>query len=175
MPAFIRRFDQLMHAFCTAFAVLFGILTILVCIDIVARRLGFGSMPWLVEVVEYVMYGGTFLTAPWVLRQGEHVRVDLLLGSIPKAAAIRLQQFIDSLGLGISLVMFYYGSAVVIDAYRANFIQFKNLAVHEWVLMLPIPVGCAMLAMEFALRILRLRGAVEETQLPIEIPGSNAR
>ena len=127
-------------------------------------------MPWLVEVIEYVMYGGTFLTAAWVLRQGAHVRVDLVLTFLPKAVAVRLEQFIDSLGLAVSVVMLYFGAAAVTDAYRANFIQYKNLAVHDWILLLPIPLGCAMLAMEFILRVFRVRGTIEEAKFQFDLP-----
>ena len=168
--ALIRWFDVVMRAFCTLFAVVFGILTLLVCVDIVFRRFGIASMPWLVEVIEYVMYGGTFLAAPWVLRQGEHVRVDLVLTLVPKAVAVRLEQLVDGLGLTVSVVMLYFGAAAVTDAYRANFIQYKNLAVHDWILLLPIPVGCAMLAVEFILRIYRVRGTVEEPKFQFELP-----
>lgn len=168
----ISWFDALMRGFCTLFAVSFGILTLLVCVDIVTRRAGIASMPWLVEVIEYVMYAGTFLAAPWVLRQGEHVRVDLVLTSIAKDKAIRLQQIVDAIGLIISVIMFYYGAAVVIDAYKMNTIQFKNIAIHEWILMLPIAVGSALLAIEFCLRIFRLRGAVEQTKFDLEVPGA---
>jgi TRAP-type C4-dicarboxylate transport system permease small subunit len=168
----ISWFDALMRGFCTLFAVSFGILTLLVCVDIVTRRAGIASMSWLVEVIEYVMYAGTFLAAPWVLRQGEHVRVDLILTSIPKDAAIRLQQFVDALGLLISVIMVYYGAALVLDAYKTNSIQFKNIAVHEWILMLPIAIGSALLAIEFCLRLLRVRGAVEQTKFDLEVPGA---
>jgi TRAP-type C4-dicarboxylate transport system permease small subunit len=143
----------------------------MVCVDIVFRQFGIASMPWLVEVIEYLMYGGTFLAAPWVLRQGEHVRVDLVLSSVPKRVAVRLEQIVDALGFLVSIVMSYYGTALLIDAYRANFIQFKNLAVPEWILILPLPVGCAMLAIEFVLRFFRVRGDVEKTVIPIEVPG----
>src|SRR5262245_65617548 len=105
LQLFVRWFDAVMRAFCTLFAIVFGILTFLVCVDIVFRRFGIASMPWLVEVIEYTMYAGTFLAAPWVLRQGEHVRVDLVLTSLPKPAAIRLEQLVDSLGLAVSVVM----------------------------------------------------------------------
>jgi TRAP-type transport system small permease protein len=172
LSTLIPWFDALIDAFCTAFAVLFGILTLLVCVEIVSRRLGMGSMPWLVDLIEYTLYGGTFLAAPWVLRQGEHVRVDLVLLSLPKAAAVRLEQIIDSIGFAVSVVMCYFGTAVAFDSYRANIIQYKNLAVHDWVLLLPIPIGCAMLAIEFALRISGVRGAVKETHTPLKIPGA---
>lgn len=165
---FIRWFDALMSALCTAFAVLFGFFTLMICIDIVLRRIGVASMPWLVEVIEYVMYGGTFLAAPWVLRQGEHVRVDLVLSSISKTRAIRLEQIIDMIGFCICIVMAWFGAAVVVDSYAANIIQYKNLAVPDWLLMLPIPIGCALLTIEFALRFLRVRAGIEETKIPAE-------
>jgi TRAP-type C4-dicarboxylate transport system permease small subunit len=171
LPTFVRWFDALMSAFCSAFAIAFGFFTLMVCIDIVCRRFGIASMPWLVEVIEYVMYGGTFLAAPWVLRQGEHVRVDLVLSSVPKQVAIRLEQVVDALGFFVSTVMSFYGVALLVDAYRANFVQFKNLAVHEWILILPLAVGCAMLAVEFLLRFFRVRGDVEKTVIPLEVPG----
>ncbi|MGC1466790.1 MAG: TRAP transporter small permease [Pseudolabrys sp.] len=171
LETFLKWFDALMSAFCTVFAVAFGVFTLMVCIDIVSRHFGFGSMPWLVEVIEYVMYGGTFLAAPWVLRQGDHVRVDLVLSSVPKPVAIRLEQVVDALGFAVSAIMCFYAIELLVDAYRANFIEFKNLAVHEWVLMLPIPTGCAMLAVEFVLRFFRVRGDVEKTAIPLEVPG----
>jgi TRAP-type C4-dicarboxylate transport system permease small subunit len=171
VPTFIRWFDALMSAFCTAFAVTFGVFTLMVCVDIVCRRFGIASMPWLVEMIEYVMYGGTFLAAPWVLRQGEHVRVDLVLSSVPRLVAIRLEQIVDALGFFVSVVMSYYGVALLVDAYRSNFIQYKSLAVPEWILIAPLPLGCAMLAIEFVLRFFRVRGDVEKTVIPIEVPG----
>jgi TRAP-type C4-dicarboxylate transport system permease small subunit len=171
----IRWFDALMYAFCTAFAVLFGFFTLMICIDIVCRRFGIASMPWLVEIIEYVMYGGTFLAAPWVLRQGEHVRVDLVLSSISKKHAVLLERFIDALGFAVCAVIAYFGAAVVIDSYQAHFVQFKNLSVPDWILMLPIPIGCAMLTVEFALRFLRVREGVEETRIPIEVPGMGTK
>ena len=41
----ISWFDALMRGFCTLFAVSFGILTLLVCVDIVTRRAGIASIP----------------------------------------------------------------------------------------------------------------------------------
>ena len=63
--AFMRWFDALMCAFCSVSRSLFGFFTLMVCVDIVFESSA-ASMPWLVEVIEYLMYGGTFLAAPWV-------------------------------------------------------------------------------------------------------------
>ncbi len=66
-------------------------------------------------------------------------------------------------GFGISLVLLYYGSAVVSDAWRNNMVAYKTWYVPEWLLFLAIPVGAAMLAIEFALRFLRVQGVVRDT------------
>jgi len=162
----IGWFDALMNAFCSAFAIIFGVLTMLVCVNVVLRYFGIASMPWLVEIIEYSMYGGTFLAAPWVLRKGEHVRVDLILTTLPYKLTIRLEQAIDALGFGVSMMMCLYSIALLIDAYEANFIEFKILAVPEWLLILPMPIGCAMLSVEFLLRFFRVRSGVEKMAVP---------
>ena len=95
------------------------------------------------------------------MRQGSHVRVDLLLISLPKKAAQRLEQTTDVCGFFVSLVMAYYGSVVVLDAYRFKMQQFKSLVVPEWILLLPIVIGCTLLAIEFLLRTFRVEGVVD--------------
>lgn len=155
-------FEKLIGFFCTLFGLLLGAIIGLICLDVALRNLGLGSLPWLLELTEYVMYAGTFLAAPWVLRQGSHVRVDMLLVVVPKRAAIRIEQAVDACGLMISLVLLYYGSAVVADAWRNDMVQYKTWYVPEWLLYLAIPAGAVMLAAEFTLRILRVKGVARD-------------
>jgi TRAP-type C4-dicarboxylate transport system permease small subunit len=166
----LKTLDTITEFLCTLFGVALGIVIMLICVDIFIRNLGFGSLPWMVEVTEYVMYAGTFLAGPWVLRQGSHVRVDLLLIALPRAAGRRLEQFTDLLGLIVSLIMLYYGSVVVLDAYRFKMIQFKSLAIPEWMLLMPIVIGCLLLAIEFVLRMARVEGFVQDHYNPADRP-----
>ena len=158
----LRFFEKLLGFFGTLFGLVIGLIIALICIDVGLRDFGLGSLPWLIELSEYLMYAGTFLAAPWVLRQGSHVRVDMLFVALPKRLAVRLEQLVDLIGLGISLVLLYYGSAVVADAWRTNMIAYKTWYVPEWLLFLAIPVGALLLAIEFVLRFLRVRGAVRD-------------
>jgi TRAP-type C4-dicarboxylate transport system permease small subunit len=156
-------FERLLDFFCSLFGVVLGLIVALICLDVALRNLALGSLPWLIELSEYLMYAGTFLAAPWVLRQGNHVRVDMLLVALPRRLAIRLEQFVDLVGLAISLVLLYYGSAVVADAWRSNMVAYKTWYVPEWLLYLAIPTGALLLAIEFVLRFLRVKGVVKET------------
>jgi TRAP-type C4-dicarboxylate transport system permease small subunit len=150
--------DGVADLLCNLFAIALGLMVLAVCADIVLRNLGLTSLPWTIELTEYVLYGGTFLAAPRVLRSAGHVRVEILHDVVPPSVARGLDKLADLLGLGISLVLCWYGAVTALDAYRSGMIQFKNLIVPEWILLTPIPVGCALLSVEFLLRVAGVRG-----------------
>ena len=87
----------------------------------------------------------------------------MLFVALPKRLAVRLEQLVDLVGLGISLVLLYYGSAVVSDAWRTNMVAYKTWYVPEWLLFLAIPTSALLLAIEFVLRFLRVQGVVRDT------------
>ena len=159
-------FERVLELFCTLFGLVLGILIALMCVDIGIRNFRLGSLPWLIELTEYILYGGTFLAAPWVLRQGAHVRVDMVLTALSKKAAVRLEQFIDLIGLGISLVLLFYGAYAVVDAWRGDLVARKTWNFDEWLLLLPIPVSALLLSIEFVLRIARVKGVVADDYDP---------
>ena len=72
--AFGRLFDAL--AFIAALILLAMVL--IVTADIVLRNLTRGGISWANEVTEYALYLITLLAAPWLLRRGQHVRLDIL-------------------------------------------------------------------------------------------------
>lgn len=155
----LRSHGWILEFFCALFGVVLGVLILLMCVDIAIRDLRIGSIPWLIEVTEYTMYGGTFLAAPWVLRQGSHVRVDIVLTSIGTRAARVLDTILDLMGLGICLVLVIYGIDAVLNAHKGNMIQYKTWDAPEWILLLPIPIGATLLSIEFLLRIFRIGDA----------------
>jgi TRAP-type C4-dicarboxylate transport system permease small subunit len=166
MGALLRLFSRILELFCTLFAVVLGVLIFLMCLDIAIRNFRLGSLPWLIELTEYAMYAGTFLAAPWVLRQGAHVRVDAVLTALPKRYAVRMEQLVDFVGLGVALVLVVYGALAVIDAWAGNLVARKTWNFDEWLLLLPIPISGVLLAAEFVLRVARVRGVVADDYDP---------
>lgn len=162
----LKLFERILEFFCSVFAVALGVLIFLMCLDIAIRNFRIGSLPWLIELTEYALYAGTFLAAPWVLRLGSHVRVDVVLTSVPKRWAVRLEQFVDLVGLGISLVLVCYGALAVWDAWSSNLVARKTWDFEEWLLLLPIPISGLLLAVEFVLRIARVKGVVSDEHDP---------
>jgi TRAP-type C4-dicarboxylate transport system permease small subunit len=145
----------------TLVAVAYGLAAVLMTVDIGIRALNVGALPWLLELTEYLLYAGTFLAAPWVLRQGAHVRVDVLAAGAPAPWSTRMEIATDVVGAMVSGVLICFGSVAVAEAWRDNTMQFKTWAVPEWILLAPIPVAATLLMIEFVLRAARVPGVVQ--------------
>jgi TRAP-type C4-dicarboxylate transport system permease small subunit len=133
-------------------------MVVLVTADIVLRNFARGGFVWATEISEYALYLITLLVAPWLLRRGQHIRVDLVLGLLPNRVAWMVEAASDIVGLAVSLVLVRYGSIMTYDSWRIGSITIKNLVFAEWWLLAPLPVAFALLAIEFVFRFHRLLG-----------------
>ena len=160
MTSLSTFYSFLMRACGVVAAVLFGIVALLVTMDVILRNLGFGTLPWIVEVSEYSLPVATFLTAPWLLYGNQHVRVEILLTALPRGTARWLDQLADLIGLAGSLTLAWYGLKVILDSRSIGSLIIKTLVFPEWWLFVPMPFGGALLAIEFLRRMtLRARAA----------------
>ena len=51
------------------------LMTVMIGVDVLSRNLGGGGVPVSNEISEDILYLMTLLAAPWLLRQGQHIRV----------------------------------------------------------------------------------------------------
>jgi TRAP-type C4-dicarboxylate transport system permease small subunit len=114
------------------------------------------GLVWANEVSEYSLYLMTLLTAPWLLRRGQHVRIDIILTLVPARVAWLMEAIGDVLGFAVSVVLVRYGLAMSTDSWRLGAITIKNLVFPEWWLLAPLPVAFALLTIEFVFRFDRL-------------------
>jgi TRAP-type C4-dicarboxylate transport system permease small subunit len=151
-----NAFGKLLNALAVAAALTLLAMVIMVTADILLRNLIRTGFAWSNEVSEYALYVITLLTAPWLLRRGQHVRVDLVLTLVPVRVAWLMEAAGDVLGFAVCLVMMRYGFKMSIDSAVLDSITIKNLVFPEWWLLWPLPVCFALLAAEFAFRFDRL-------------------
>src|SRR5436305_8912412 len=124
----------------------------LVTTDIVLRNtLGIG-FAWANEATEYALYLITLLTAPWLLRRGQHVRIDMMLVIVPPRLAWMLEALADLIGLAASLVLVWYGAVMTVQSEWLGSLTIKNLVFPEWWLLAPLPLCFALLVLEFVMR-----------------------
>jgi TRAP-type C4-dicarboxylate transport system permease small subunit len=131
-----------------AAALLLGATALAITLDVVARNLGLGTLPWILEVSEYVLPLATFLVAPWLLHRNEHVRLDVLVSAFPF-----LNQVANLVGLTVSAVLVVYGVRTIMNSVQQGAMVLKSVVFPEWWLYAPVPVCFALLSVEFARRL----------------------
>ncbi len=131
-------------------------MTLLIGADVGLRNAGLGGVSWSNEVSEYCLYLITLLSAPWLLRQGQHIRVDIVLKAMPPRIGWLLEWVGDALGLACSLYFLWYGWKVLATSYSSGAVSIKTLVLPEWWLLVPMPLAFLAVSIEFVFRMHRL-------------------
>ena len=158
-------FGRLFDALAVLAALILLAMVVLVTADIVLRNFTRTGFAFANEVSEYALYLITLFTAPWLLRRGQHVRIDLALGYVPPRLAWLMEAAGDIAGFAVCLVMLRYGVRMTIESAVLGSITIKNLVFPEWWLLWPLPLCFALLAAEFALRFERLMHGPRERRI----------
>jgi TRAP-type C4-dicarboxylate transport system permease small subunit len=132
-----------------------GIIVAMVCYDVIGRNLGLNSLPWIVEITEYMLPLVTLLAAPWLLFRAEHVRLDLLTNALPPAALRALDRLAAGVGLAVCAVIVWYAVKLIADSMSIHAMVMKSLVFPEWWLFVPVPLSFGLMAVECARRLLR--------------------
>ena len=155
--AYGRLLEVLALAAC---AMILG-MTLMICADVLLRNValipGVDGLPWSNELSETTLYLVTMLAAPWLLREGRHIRVDILLRAIPARAGWVCEWLCDAIALACCVCVVIYGARATWESYSQNSITIKTLVLPEWWTLAPLPVAFLLLAVEILFRMRRLR------------------
>jgi TRAP-type C4-dicarboxylate transport system permease small subunit len=160
-------FDRLSAAYGRLLAALAGIaaaalflMVVMICADVLLRNVAIGDgprgLPWSNEVSEALLFLITMLAAPWLLRRGAHIRVDIVLRALPDRVGWYCEWIADILALACCLFITAYGLQAALASYRGGSLSIKTLVTPEWWLLAPLPVAFALLAVEVLFRMRRL-------------------
>jgi TRAP-type C4-dicarboxylate transport system permease small subunit len=153
--AIVRVYDRLIDVLGFFAAASLLALPLIITFDVALRATRIGNIKWIVDVSEYFLFLSTFLGAPWLMRLGLHVRVDVLLTALNKKAARKLEAALDLFCVLICGVLAYYGLLAAIDAYRLDLKQYKALTVPDWPFHAIFVFTMVLLAIEFIRRMRR--------------------
>lgn len=149
-------YERLLDILVLIACLLLFVMTVMIGADVVSRNVGAGGVAVTNEFSEDILYLMTLLTAPWLLRQGQHIRVDIILRVLPVRVAWLLEWFGDIVGLLCCLYFVWYGVLITMASYSAGSINIKTLITPEWWTLAPLPIGLALLGIEFIFRMHRL-------------------
>jgi len=135
-------------------------MTLMICADVLLRNVrvipGIAGLEWSNEISEGALYLITMLTAPWLLRRGQHIRVDIILRAVPNQVGWIFEWVVDVLGLACCLFIAYYGARAALASFKAGSMSIKTLVTPEWWLLSVLPVAFLALSLEMLFRMRRL-------------------
>jgi TRAP-type transport system small permease protein len=153
-------YGRLLEAFALVACALVLGMTLMICADVLLRNVriipGLAGIAWSNEVSEAMLYLVTMLTAPWLLRRGQHIRVDIVLRAVPRRVGWIFEWVTDIVGLACCLVIAYHGVRAALASYSAGSMSIKTLITPEWWLLSVLPVAFLAVSLEMLFRMRRL-------------------
>lgn len=119
-------------------------------IDVILRNLGFQSSAHFFTFTEYALLFVPMLGSPWLVREKGHVYVEILIGALKPPARRRALQAIAVVSIAVCLVLAWYGFEVAWGNFWAGDKDVRTLDLPRWPLVICIPVGFLLMAIEFA-------------------------
>lgn len=155
-----NAYGRLLAALALVGCALLMAMMLIIVADVLLRNVAIPGLPrglaWSNEISELMLYLITMTVAPWLLRQGQHIRVDIVLQAIPRQLAWRLEWVSDVIGLLCCCVIAWYGSQAAWSSYASGAVNIKTLVTPEWWALAPLPVVFVLLALEMLFRMTRL-------------------
>lgn len=153
-------YGRFLAALAMAGCLLLLAMMLIIVADVALRNLAIPGLPqglaWSNEVSELMLYVLTMCVAPWLLRQGQHIRVDIVLQALPRKTAWVLEWVGDAIGFACCVVLAWYGALSAWSSYVAGSMNIKTLVTPEWWSLAPLPIVFVLLAIEMLFRMNRL-------------------
>jgi TRAP-type C4-dicarboxylate transport system permease small subunit len=154
------QFGKLLEVLAAIGCALVFLMMLVICADVLLRNTALVAsmrgLAWANDLTEAGLYLTTMLAAPWLLRRGQHIRVDIVLRAIPKRPAWYCEWIADLVALACCLVMVAYGTRMTWASFKSGAMTIKTLVTPEWWLLAPLPAAFTLLSIEMLFRMRRL-------------------
>ena len=109
------RFGTLLEALALLASLALLAMVAIICGDVLTRNVAVPGLPrgiaWSNEISELLLYAMTLLAAPWLLREGRHIRVDIVLRALPRRVAYACEWLADALGFACCCWLVLYAAS----------------------------------------------------------------
>jgi len=131
-------------------AFLMAAMMVTICLDVLLRNLGYQSSAHFFTFTEYALLMVPCMGAPWLVREKGHIYVEILLMALGPKARARMTTAIGVTCIALCLVLAWYGFGITWQ----NFVQaekdVRSLDMPRWMVVIWIPIGFSLMAVEFA-------------------------
>ncbi len=155
-------FNRFLRFLISLVAASIGLFAIFIPINLLLIKQGWGALWWLNESIEYALFIGVFIGAPWVLQQGAHVRVDVFISLLPHKAAVAMERVLDLVGAALCAVLCFYGTRATMMEFVDGTLPDKDLRIANWYMLAFFALSFFLLTLEFLFRLRRAGAIVDE-------------
>ena len=124
-----------------------------VLLGVVAREVQW-DVPGLDAYAGYAIACSLFLALPSTLRQGEHIRVTLVLDRLPARMRVALEWTCLVLGLAIALALAWYAARLAWVSWTTHDVSAGADATPLWIPQIGMVLGCIGFALAFGQALL---------------------
>ncbi len=145
----IPVFDKILDFGIRGSAFLIFLSWFVVCLEIGSRKFLNHPLVWTVEAAEFMILYALFLGAAWVLREEEHITIDILFSFFDTKNRILLLIINSFLGAIVCIVLVYFGTFVTVSHYQEDIRTFTAMQLPKWPFLLIVPIGSLFLLLQF--------------------------
>ena len=142
-------FDRCLYVLALIGAFIVVFVTLDTSFDVVARYFFGAPQAWVFNVNQHLLAYLVFGGAAWVLREGQHVKIDLVEAKMGQRKRNFLWLIQSLLSMFACAVMFWWGAKAALLSFRWGTTLPGPPAVREYLLLGIIPLGCLLLTIQF--------------------------
>ena len=161
-------YNWLIAALAIVAGVAIAIFCVAIIVDVVMAASGLRPPIWVGAGTEYTMLYLTLLSAPWLLRQKGHVTISGLRNMLAPRQRLWLERFTYFLALVVMLILTYYGTILTWETVLSGDLDIRSFEFPRWLVYLPMPIGFALLAVEFARLLLGHDSLYDDDEQPVD-------
>jgi TRAP-type C4-dicarboxylate transport system permease small subunit len=150
--------------FAVGIALVFVMLT--VTVGIITRYFFSVSLGWSAEISGYVLIPLALLAAPKMLRDGGHIKVDLISNAVSPKINSFLVIIGSVLGAAVFSLLTLAGSKITIDMLETGYRTDTFLRVPRFILIGISVLGLLLMTVQFLRNIIKTGGVLTEKQKP---------
>ena len=151
------KFCNLMAQLCGVFAVTAFRLSILIIVELVFERYFFQrAITWQTELVTMLLVASTFIGSAYVLSEKAHVSMEWIYDFLSKKNIIRLKIVTSFISLIFFLLLFYFTSLMVEEAFIKNYTTGTVWSPPLWIPYSSMLIGALLMIFQYVAEILKL-------------------
>ena len=136
---------------------------LIVCFEIFMRYFLRQPQVWTVEVCEYILFSLAFLGAPWLLKVGGHVNIDIFITQLSQRRRHMMELATSAVGMIVSLIICWFAIKTSYNCYQSGVLLTKTMNVPKHYFLMLIALGYLFLLLEFGRQFIgKIRQLKEE-------------